>query len=138
MPEATCSHFVRKHYFIILFLMLSVWIWDCIWFVLLVIHAYYLEFLYGAYIGWPSEYELHKAQKCCHPYTGTVHFLKLNLKSQLGILSVSTMHEVYAYSDMHLVILIFCCSQLKPYVSQCPREVKTNEATEAAQSDTAK
>ncbi|RVW17800.1 hypothetical protein CK203_078596 [Vitis vinifera] len=71
------------------------------------------EFLYGAYIGWPSEYELHKAQKCCHPYTGTVHFLKLNLKSQLGILS------------------------LKPYVSQCPREVKTNEATEAAQSDTA-
>lgn len=64
--------------------------------------------------------------------------MKLNLKSQLGILSVITMHEVYAYSDMHLVILIFCCSQLKPYVSQCPREVKTNEATEAAQSDTAK
>ncbi|WKA09623.1 hypothetical protein VitviT2T_027248, partial [Vitis vinifera] len=28
--------------------------------------------------------------------------------------------------------------KLKPYVSQCPREVKTNEATEAAQSDTAK
>ncbi|KAL6317539.1 hypothetical protein AAG906_030292 [Vitis piasezkii] len=27
--------------------------------------------------------------------------------------------------------------KLKPYVSQCPREVKTNEATEAAQSDTA-
>ncbi|KAJ9673906.1 hypothetical protein PVL29_023449 [Vitis rotundifolia] len=28
--------------------------------------------------------------------------------------------------------------KLKPYVSQCTREVKANEATEAAQSDTAK
>lgn len=60
----------------------------------------------------------------------------VKFKSQLGILFLIIILDVYVYGISQFYSLFFGL-QLKPYVSQCPREVKTTEATQAAQSDAA-